>query len=276
MEIARENESATARGLRQLRNLNPRCLAAVVLLSMAGWAQAEGHDATLPLAPKSQAIVVADLFGDLRQQLENKAREVVKGAVASEPAPESNTPVEQPENQYPVQAVSAKSKAMQAEKSTNRQMPSIPLGDFLGKWERQGEKGLLGITPQKIIYTSWRKNDDGKLEKYTGETRWSNSDSDWNEEETFGLSRKQTTRAEILRRYEMALKRYKKTPTDFSISDPKLSRNAIQVMPAGTYQVMWSYFGGESGEEYIVDRDRMLAIKDDPYGFSVTLYNRVK
>lgn len=253
------------------------CLAAIGSLSLAGWVQAEAPGATLPLAEKSQAIVVADLFGDLRQQLENKAREVVKGSAASEPPPGNQIPAEQPASQYPTRAVSAESKAKQTERATNSgHVPSMPLGDFLGKWETQGGKVLLGISPQKIISTSWRKNDVGRLEKYTGEARWSNFDSDSNEEETFGLSRKKTTRAEISRRYEMALKRYKKTPSDFSISDPKLSQKAIQAMSLGTYQVMWSYFGGESGEEYIVDKDHMLEIKDDPYGFFVTLYNRVK
>lgn len=47
------------------------CLAAVGLLSLAGWVKAGVLGATLPLAEKSQAIVVADLFGDLLQQLEN-------------------------------------------------------------------------------------------------------------------------------------------------------------------------------------------------------------
>lgn len=47
-------------------------------------------------------------------------------------------------------------------------------------------------------------------------------------------------------------------------------------MSPGVYRVMWSYFGGESGEEYIVDKDRMLEVKDDPFGFWVTRYNRVK
>jgi hypothetical protein len=153
---------------------------------------------------------------------------------------------------------------------------STSLGDFVGKWKAQGGKDSLVISPQKIISTSWHKNDAGKPEKYTGEARWSNLDSDSNEEETFGLSKKQTTLSEISKRYEMRLKRYKKDPSDYGMDDPKISRKAIQAMSPGTYQVMWSYFGGESGEEYIVDKDHMLEIKDDPYGFSVTLYDRVK
>lgn len=153
---------------------------------------------------------------------------------------------------------------------------STSLGDFPGTWKAQGGKDLLVISPQKIISTSWRKNDAGKPEKYTGEARWSNLDSDSNEEETFGLSKNQTTLAKIYKRYEMRLKRYKKDPSDYSVGDQKTSLKAIQSMSPGTYRVIWSYFGGESGEEYIVDKDHMLEIKDDPYGFSVTLYDRVK
>ena len=153
---------------------------------------------------------------------------------------------------------------------------STPLGDFPGTWKAQGGKDFLVISPQKIITTSWRKEDAGKPEKYKREARWSKLDSDSNEEETFGLSKKQTTLSEISKRYEMRLKRYKKDPSDYGMDDPKISRKAIQAMSPGTYQVMWSYFGGESGEEYIVDKDHMLEIKDDPYGFSVTLYDRVK
>lgn len=153
---------------------------------------------------------------------------------------------------------------------------STPLGDFLGKWKAQGGKDLLVISPQKIISTSWHKDDAGKPEKYTGEARWSNLDSDSNEEETFGLSKKKTTLAEISKRHEIVLKRYKKDSSDFSMGDPNSSRKAIQAMSPGTYQVMWSYFGGESGEEYIVDKDHLLKIYDGPYGFSVTLFDRVK
>jgi hypothetical protein len=171
----------------------------------------------------------------------------------------------------------ASTKAKKAEIAKNvEHASSLPLGYFLGRWKPHGGEGLLVISEQKIISTFWRKDDDGKSEKIILEARWSNLDSDSNVEETFGLSKKQTTLAEISKRYEKAQQRYKKDPMDYAVSDPKLSRKAIQTMLPGSYPIMWSYFGGESGEEMIVDKDHMLEIKDDPYGFSVTLYNRVK
>ena len=161
-----------------------------------------------------------------------------------------------------------------------KHVSSMPLGNFLGSWRSQDREDSLVISSAKMVSTSQRRlfNDVGEFlstEKTTAKARWSNLTSS-NEDETFGLRKTSTTLAEISKRYEMVLKRYKKDPSDFSMGDPKLSRKAIQAMSPGTYQVMWSYFGGESGEEYIVDKDHMLKIKDDPYGFSVTLFDRVK
>lgn len=148
-------------------------------------------------------------------------------------------------------------------------------GDFFGKWKAQGSKDSLVISPQKIMSTSWLKGDDGNSESFTATARWSNL-GDSNEDETFGLRKKRTTPTEVFKQYERALKQYRQGRSDFSVSDPKLSRKAIQAMSPGTYQVMWSYFGGESGDESIVDKDHLLKIYDSPYGFSVTLYDRVK
>lgn len=148
-----------------------------------------------------------------------------------------------------------------------------PLGDFLGHWKSQDGKDLMVITPQKIIFTSWRKNDAGKLEKNTWEAPWSNfvSANEAGGDDAFGLLKKQTTLSEIAKGYQMAIKQYKKDPSDFSVSDPKLSRKAIQAVSPGTYQVMWS-----NDDEYIVDKDHLLKIYDGKYGFIVTLFNRIK
>lgn len=147
------------------------------------------------------------------------------------------------------------------------------LGDFLGQWKSQDGKDLMVITPQKITFSSWRKNDAGKLEKNTWEAPWSKlgSATEAGGDDAFGLSKKQITLTEISKGYRMALKQYKKNPSDFSVSDPELSRKAIQAMSPGTYQVMWS-----NDDEYIVDKDRLLKIYDGKYGFIVTLFNRVK
>lgn len=103
-------------------------LIAIGLSSQAALVQAEVP--VSPVAEKSQAIVVADLFGDLRQQLENKAREVV-----NKPADAGNSRAEQtsppvPQNPYPDQIVASpqtgKSKKSADGIGTGQVLPPLP------------------------------------------------------------------------------------------------------------------------------------------------------
>ena len=117
MNSTKENLPATARGLQRGKNLKTMLLIAIGLLSQAALVQAEVP--VFPIAEKSQAIVVADLFGDLRQQLENKAREVVKSSTAAESSPGNQISAEQPTSQYPAPVMPANSKAKKAGKAAN-------------------------------------------------------------------------------------------------------------------------------------------------------------
>jgi len=101
-------------------------LIVIGLSSQAGLVQAEVP--VSPVAEKSQAIVVADLFGDLRQQLENKAREVVNKP-ADTGAGQTTPQVSQ--NPYPAQAEAAplqsgKSKKSADGVSTGQALPPLP------------------------------------------------------------------------------------------------------------------------------------------------------
>lgn len=103
-------------------------------------------DNTFPLAAKPQSIVVADLFGDLKQQFENKAREVINRPTDSgaSRAEQANLPVTQ--NSYPVQAEAAppqakQSKKMGGELGAGPALPPLPYIErdqevdlSIGKW----------------------------------------------------------------------------------------------------------------------------------------------
>ena len=126
MSSTKENSAATARGLQRGRNLKTMLLIVIGLSSQAGLVQAEVP--VSPVAEKSQAIVVADLFGDLRQQLENKAREVVNKP-ADTGAGQTTPQVSQ--NPYPAQAEAAplqsgKSKKSADGVSTRQALPPLP------------------------------------------------------------------------------------------------------------------------------------------------------
>jgi hypothetical protein len=277
----KKDMQAIARGPRGLRHGgNPKTmwLSIIGLSILAPLVQAEVYADPFPITEKAQVIVVADFFGDLKQQLNNKARELVNGSVPPDQSPANQAPTEQPvpTSEYPEQAKPTNTKAKKATKANSvESTSSLTLDDWLGRWRSQDGENSLVISSAKLVSTFRRKDDDGKSSNFTVTAHWRNLTNS-NEEETFGLSKKQVTLDEIAKRYEKALQQYKKDPMDYGVSDPKITRKAMLTMSPGSYQVMWSYFGGESGSEYIVDKDHMLEVKDDPYGFSVTLYNRVK
>lgn len=232
-------------------------------------------------ATEPQSIIVADIFGDLQQRLEKGARDVINNSAASDTRRLEQSAADQtvPPSQYPEQAMPTTTQPKKEKKLAKgagaSQVPSLPFVEWYGTWRSQDGKNSLALSSSKMVSTFLVKEDNGKFRKVTVEARWSNLTAS-NEEETFGLSKKNITPTEIAKRYEKALQYHKKNPTDFGVSDPQLSRKAISAMSHGSYQVMWSYFGGESGSEYIVDKDRILEVKDDPYGFTVTLYDRIK
>lgn len=116
----KDHSLATACGLRQGKNLKTMWLLVVGLSSLAGLVQAEVPANSFPVAGKVQAIVVADLFGDLKQQLSNKARELVNSSTISEPSPGNQSTADQsvPSSQSPEQAMPKSTKAKKAKKAT--------------------------------------------------------------------------------------------------------------------------------------------------------------
>lgn len=146
---------------------------------------------------------------------------------------------------------------------------------WYGTWKSQDGKKTLTISASKIDVSEVRDNDQGKPERFQYVHDWVNKSEP--EDGRFGYSNKQVSPGELAKRYQENFNLYKKDSTDFSISDPAASREAIGAISPGVYKVMWSYAGGDCAYwEYIADKDKMLEINDCKYRFGVQLFNRVR
>lgn len=132
-------------------------------------------------------------------------------------------------------------------------------------------------------FGTWKSEDGRSVKKISASgidgMRWtSKSEDDLGDlYEVYGYSKKPSSPADISKRYERALRDYRKDPTDFNVSDPDESRRAINAIAPRIYKVMWSYEGGDCGfEEHVVDGDKMLVVSECKYGFGVRLFKRVR
>ena len=149
---------------------------------------------------------------------------------------------------------------------------------WLGTWKRQDGTTTLAISPSRIDISGMKRADDGKRSPFAYTLNWTDRSDDaaGQLDGVFGYSKKRTSPADIAKRYEEALRAYKKDPTDFSVSDPGPSRAAIATMAPGVYKIMWSYTGGDCGyDEYIIDGDKILDVSECKYRFQVEMLNRV-
>lgn len=145
---------------------------------------------------------------------------------------------------------------------------------WFGRWKSQdGERELL-ISRSKIEFSALRTEDDGRRQRVNYEHRWIDSTEPTPDGSEFGYANRSTSPAAISKRYEAALAAYRRDPSDYAVSEPGPSRAAIAALAPGTYRVMWSFGGGDCGEDYILDRNRLLEVTDCKYQFTVQLFNR--
>lgn len=150
---------------------------------------------------------------------------------------------------------------------------------WFGTWKSQDGNTTMSISESNIDFVVVRPDDRGRPEAFNSARHWTNRSDDaaGELEEVFGYAKKRVSPAGISKRYEEALRAYRRNAIDFSVSDPDRSRQAIGVMSPGIYKVMWSYSGGDCGyDEYIIDGDKVLDVDECKYHFKIQLFNRVK
>jgi len=152
---------------------------------------------------------------------------------------------------------------------------------WFGTWKNQdgNTHTTMTISASKIEFTVVRPDEQGKPETFNFAHLWTNRSDDAAGELTavFGYAKKRFPLPEISRNYEEALRQYRRDPSDFHVSDPARSRQAIGAMSPGVYKVMWSYSDGDCGyDEYVIDGDKILDVNTCKYRFNVKLFNRVR
>ena len=146
---------------------------------------------------------------------------------------------------------------------------------WLGNWRSQDGTATVTVATSKMVYTFQQKDQNDRLRTRTLEFEWSPS-TEGGEGGDFGYRAERTTPEMISAAYEKAVRQFKEDPTDYAISDPATSRQAIAAISPGAYRIVWSYDGGDCGGwDYILDKDRMLQFSECKYGFEVVLFNRV-
>ena len=147
---------------------------------------------------------------------------------------------------------------------------------WLGNWKNQDGTATITISPVKMVYTFQQKNSEGKLERKSMEFKWSDK-SDSEDGQEFGYSKARTSPEKIAESYEAAVRQFEHDPTDYGISEPTASRQAIAAIAPGVYKILWSFWAGDCGGwDYILDGDRMLQFSECKYGFDVELFRRVR
>lgn len=150
---------------------------------------------------------------------------------------------------------------------------------WFGVWKSQGADGSMAISASRIDFGAEHLDEKGKRETFKSTLTWTNRSDDaaGELEMVFGYAKKRVSLSDISRNYEEALQQFRRDPTDFSISDPAKSRQAIGAMSPGVYKVMWSYTGGDCGyDEHIIDGDKILDVSECKYSYNVTLFHRVR
>lgn len=158
---------------------------------------------------------------------------------------------------------------------------SAQLGpQWAGTWKSEDGHSIKRVTASRIDETFDPLGKKDMPEAHEGTLHWTNEPEEKAGPEiegVFGYAKKPLSQRDISRRYEEALRSYRKDPTDFNVSDPVKSRHAINAIAPGIYKVMWSYGGGDCGfEEHVVDGDKMLVVSECKYGFGVRLFKRVR
>ena len=116
---------------------------------------------------------------------------------------------------------------------------------------------------------------NGKSEKYYQKCPWVNASEASGHTEESGYAKSSVSLAEISRAYEATVARFRRDPSDLSISDPTQSRRMIGRINPGNYRVVWAYWGGDCGlRDMIIDGDLILSIVSCGYQHKIDLFTR--
>jgi hypothetical protein len=146
---------------------------------------------------------------------------------------------------------------------------------WLGTWKSQDGASKIKITATRIDQTRIGRNESGKRTSDQYAYDWSAKPEDSPDDGTFGYVKRPRSPREVGQRYEVCVRRYRKDPTDFWISNPNESRRALAAIRPGSYRAMYLYPGGDAYAEYITDGDVMLEIVDNKFSCGVTRFFRV-
>jgi hypothetical protein len=125
------------------------------------------------------------------------------------------------------------------------------------------------------IFDVWVNN--GKAEKFHQMTTWGNTTEPNGNDLDSGYAKSSTSLAEISRAYEASVAMLRRDPSDFSISDPTLSRRFIGRIKPGNYRVVWAYPGGDCRQrDMIIDGDLILSVVSCKYQHTIDLFTRVR
>ena len=154
-----------------------------------------------------------------------------------------------------------------------------PGPQWFGTWKSQDDGSSMTISASRMDFVRVRWDEKGHPETFNLIQRWTNRSNDavGELEDVFGYSKKRVSPSDVSKRYEDALRLYRKDPVDFSVSDPDKSRRAIRTMAPGIYKVLWGYGGGDCGySEYIIDGDRILEVSECKSHYDLRLFDRVR
>ena len=116
---------------------------------------------------------------------------------------------------------------------------------------------------------------DGKKNKFHTNLPWVKATEPNGNDEVSGYAKSSVSLAEISRAYEASLAMFRRDPSDFSISDPALSRRFIGRIKPGNYRVVWAYLGGDCGQrDMIIDDDLILSVVKCKYRHKIDLFTR--
>ena len=148
---------------------------------------------------------------------------------------------------------------------------------WYGVWKSASGQESLTISASKIITEFQREDEPGKFRNIKIELKWSDSNdpNPSKDEERFGYSKKRISPSDVAHIFENAVNTLGVGQPDFSVSDPKISRQAIKSISPGVYKIVWTYFGGDCGNnEYILDGDKILEMDQCKYRVGVRLFKR--
>ncbi len=151
---------------------------------------------------------------------------------------------------------------------------SAPHPNWHGTWQGTKPDSKMVISAAGVEIFDVVEN-DGKAEKFHEMTAWGNAHEPNGNDVESGYAKSSVSLTEILRSYEASVAMFRRDPTDFSISDPTLSRQMIGRITPGNYRVLWAYPGGDCRQRnMIIDGDLILSIVDCKYQHKIDLFTR--